>query len=152
MKKLNFGCGFDLKEGYDNLDKKDFNFDIFPYPIKDNTYDYIYSRGVLEHLSDPWDVLIELHRISKNGAIIELSVPHYNNKSAYSSLQHKHYFNEECFVEFLKYNPNLFQLKKLKINPSWIGRLFIFEPIRRILNLLVCSMYTMIDVQYEVIK
>ncbi len=49
MKKLNFGCGHDIKRGWDNVDlQKDkrltnsFDFNKLPYPIKSNTYDYIY--------------------------------------------------------------------------------------------------------------
>ena len=47
MRKLNFGCGRDIKKGWDNCDKQEgkgiitFNADKFPYPFKDNTYDYI---------------------------------------------------------------------------------------------------------------
>lgn len=51
MKKLNFGCGHDIKRGWDNVDlQKDkrltnsFDFNKLPYPIKSNTYDYIYEN------------------------------------------------------------------------------------------------------------
>ncbi len=36
--KFNFGCGKNIKEGYDNLDKIDFDFNKFPYPIEDSEF------------------------------------------------------------------------------------------------------------------
>ena len=73
MKRLNFGCGPDIREGWDNIDvqkgkgiTKSFNFDKFPYPIKDNTYDYILMKMVIEHLSKPDKSIEELWRITKN--------------------------------------------------------------------------------------
>jgi len=74
MKKLNFGCGEDIRTGWDNVDiqksqkvQKSFDFNKFPYPIKDDTYDYVWSRSVLEHLDEPDKVLHELWRICKRG-------------------------------------------------------------------------------------
>ncbi|MEK6830837.1 MAG: hypothetical protein AABX77_02310 [Nanoarchaeota archaeon] len=49
MKKLNFCCGNDIRKDLDNHDIQEkegilsFDADKFPYPIKDNTYDYIYK-------------------------------------------------------------------------------------------------------------
>lgn len=34
MKRLNFGCGSNIREGWDNVDRQDFDFNEFPYPIK----------------------------------------------------------------------------------------------------------------------
>lgn len=99
MKKLNFGCGSDIKEGWENIDiqkgpkvSKNFDFNKIPYPIKDNTYDYIYASCILEHLEDVEKVFSELWRISKPNGIIHIVVPHYTNKGAYSDLQHRHFF------------------------------------------------------------
>ena len=65
MKKLNLGCGWDKKEGYDNFDEDDFDLNVFPYPIKDNTYDFILFKNVIEHFDYPYKVLKEIHRILK---------------------------------------------------------------------------------------
>lgn len=59
MKKLNFGCGERYKDGYVNVDGGEhiarcdlrFDFEKFPYPITDNTFEYIEMTQVLEHLS-----------------------------------------------------------------------------------------------------
>lgn len=124
MKKLNFGCGFEKMEGYNNVDESDFDFNVFPYPIKDNTYDYIISVTVIEHLSDPWKVFRELHRISKPGAEIKTITAHHNCESAYNSLQHKTFFNEMAFKEFIIRNPGYFEIVELKVKPTIAGMLF----------------------------
>ena len=136
MKKLNFGCGTDLKEGWDNIDiqksdkvAKSFDFDLFPYPIKDNSYDYIYTRNVLEHLNDPEKTLYELWRIGRNNTEIEIIVPYYGNKGAYSCLNHRHYFNDTAFLAFVNQDKQIdkkqkFEIIELKLIPSKIGIFF----------------------------
>jgi predicted SAM-dependent methyltransferase len=95
--KLNFGAGKDIKkEGWDNIDMQDFDFNKFPYPIKDNTYDYILASHVLEHLDNWIEAFNELCRIAKPGAIIEVRVPFYNCGNAYYPT-HKHYFTPAAF-------------------------------------------------------
>ncbi len=123
-KKLNFGCGNHILEGFDNIDKKDFDFNKFPYPIKDNTYDYVYSRCVLEHLFYLRDVLKELARICKNNAKIFIIVPYYNSYGAFSHIDHLHFFNEKSWkdiqIEELK-------VEKIKCIPSKVGFLIPFR-------------------------
>ncbi len=122
--KLNFGCGNEILEGFDNFDKNDFDFNIFPYPIKDNTYDYVYSKCVLEHLFDIRMVLKELHRIAKNNGKIEIIVPYYNNYTAFSDVGHLHYFNKRSF-EDLKME-EYFEMN-IKLISSKVGLIFPFK-------------------------
>ena len=153
MKQLNFGSGFDIKEGFENVDKEDFDFNSYNYPIKNNTYDYIYSKNVFEHVHDAMKTLKELIRIAKNGATIEIIVPHYTNKCAYSSLDHNHYFNEIAFEEFIRYNPNLVEIIELTIVPTWFGKLLIFEWLRKTLTVFnMGGIYGEINCKYKVIK
>lgn len=147
MKKLNFGCGEDIIEDFDNFDIQDFDFNIFPYPIKDNTYDYILLKQVLEHLEKPEKVLQELVRISKDKCKIVIEVPHYNNKGAYNDIQHIHFFNENCFRDF----DNL-EVIDIELIPTTIGRFCLFEFIRRKLNLFISGLYSKIKVVYSVVK
>ena len=77
MKKLNVGCGDDIKEGYTNLDfvklgGVDVVHDLnkFPWPFKDNTFDRVYASHVLEHVDDLIKIMKEIQRISKNITII----------------------------------------------------------------------------------
>src|SRR3989344_3699324 len=111
MKKLNFGCGNNIRDGWDNCDIQKgkgvigFDFNKIPYPLKDNTYDLIESRSVLQMLNNPDEVLYGLWRISKNKAIIKIEVPYWHNKGAYNDIQTKHFFNENSFIYFAEQKP-----------------------------------------------
>jgi len=113
MKKLHFGCGKIIKEGFVNVDvqvakgiDKSFNFEEFPYPFEDNTFDYIFSENVMEHLINLDGVMNELHRISKHNGVIHIKVPYWNNTVAYNDYDHKHYFNERALEILFKTKTN----------------------------------------------
>lgn len=164
MKKLNFGCGEDLKKGFDNIDIqeneklfKSFNFDVFPYPIKDNVYNYIWSRSVLEHLDQPDKVLNELWRICKPNAIIEMIVPYYNNKSAVSDMQHKHFFSDTTFKIFVDETCRINKKKRFKIEyldlvPTNIGKFIYPKMLREKLSLFVGGVISYVHVKLKVVK
>lgn len=68
MRKLNFGCGENIKEGYVNLDitsfkevDKTFDFNVFLHSFSDSEFDVILVDNVLEHLDDVPAVMRELH-------------------------------------------------------------------------------------------
>ena len=86
MKRLNLGCGLDIKEGYINLDKMEakgvdvvWDLDKFPYPFKDNTFDEIIAFHILEHLFDYGKAMWELNRILKPNGKLHLKVPHFSD-------------------------------------------------------------------------
>jgi len=163
MNKLNFGSGSDIKEGWDNVDIQEspkltmiFNFNEFPYPIKDNTYDYIFLSQVLEHLDKPDKVLLELRRICKPNGIIRIEVPYYNNKGAFGSMEHIHYFSDETFKDFIEERKvinkkNEFEISSLELTPTNIGKLFP-RYIRKKLSLFIGGLISKVYVELEVIK
>ncbi|PIN90895.1 hypothetical protein COU60_00945 [Candidatus Pacearchaeota archaeon CG10_big_fil_rev_8_21_14_0_10_34_76] len=102
--KLNLGCGEDVKKGYLNIDFEKFkgvdkliNLNNLPYPFKDNSFDEILMYNILEHLNDPYQIMKEIHRISKPEAIIKIRTPHFSSNNAWGDLQHKRGFNSETF-------------------------------------------------------
>jgi len=107
MKKLNLGCGKDIKKGYVNLDcaklpKVDIVWDIekFPYPFKENYFDEIYCSHILEHVSDLNAVLEEVYRICKNNSLIKIRVPYFASPSHHNDPTHKRKFAYETFDYF----------------------------------------------------
>lgn len=107
-KKLNLGCGEFKKKGYVNVDyysvsEPDVKHDLekFPYPFEDNQFELVEADHLLEHLSNPFQVMKELHRITKNGALIKIKVPHFSR--GFTHPEHKRgfdvafprYFNKE---------------------------------------------------------
>jgi SAM-dependent methyltransferase len=146
MRKLNFGCGEDIRKGWDNFDLRDFDFDKLPYPIKDDTYDYILAKAIIEHLLYPKKALKELCRITKNKGIIEIIVPYYNNYNSYNDIEHLHHFNERAFRD-LKIEGLI--IKRLKLVSSKTGLLIPFRSFfARYFNGLIRQIY----IEYEVSK
>ena len=94
MNKLNLGSGEFLKEGFVNVDyysvtKPDVEHDlsVFPYPFEENYFDWVESDHCLEHLPSPFNVMKEIHRISKKGATVIIRVPHFSR--GFSHAEHK---------------------------------------------------------------
>lgn len=93
--KLNLGCGNEIMEGFTNVDiafkkgVKLWDLNKYPLPWKDDSVDYIFCSHTLEHLERPLDFILELHRISKDGTIIDLYVPHFTLFGTYAELTHK---------------------------------------------------------------
>ena len=108
IKKINIGCGEDYKPEWINLDLRnnigaDIKHDLnkFPYPFKDNYFDEILLKMILEHLDNPINVLKEVIRISKNNAKIIIIVPHAFSYANNTNIQHKSRFTENSFEKKL---------------------------------------------------
>lgn len=86
VQKLHIGCGGNLMSGW-------LNSDIFPdtimtayldasqtFPIADNTFDYVYSEHVFEHLNfqAQLNYLKESFRILRPGGKIRIATPDFN--------------------------------------------------------------------------
>lgn len=109
MKKLNFGCGNDIRIGWINVDCQkikgvDFSFDFIrdKYPFGESVFDYVLMDNVLEHLPNPSEVMKKIWKICKKDAIVEIIVPYYNSYWAHSDPTHVNYFNEKCIEQTLK--------------------------------------------------
>jgi SAM-dependent methyltransferase len=130
MMKLNLGCGEFRKEGYLNLDispvvKPDLIHDLnkFPYPFQDSQFDLIEADHVLEHLENPFLVMKELHRITKNKGWVIIRVPHFSR--GFTHPEHKRGFDITFpfyFRESFKggYQGVDFDLKRLRL--SWFAQ------------------------------
>lgn len=164
MKKLNFGCGPDIKKGWDNCDIQEekgvisFDANKFPYnKLRDNYYDYIYIRETLEVLIEPDKVLLELWKKTKKDGIIEIEVPYHNNKGAVNDLQVKHFFNDDVFRIFVEQicviNKNKkFEIREIKLKPTKVGK-FIPKAIReRILAVFIGGIISKVNVKLRAIK
>ena len=170
---LNFGCGKDVvdkihqwnpldrfnhglvEEDYewDNIDMLDFgniehNLNEFPYPIKNNTYDYIFASFILEHLTDLNKVFNELIRISKPNALIYIKVPHWNSYSAYGGIEHIHSFHKMAFEDLYLDFPQM-KLIELKDYPTIVGKFIFF---RSFFSNYMSGLIRYINVKFEVVK
>lgn len=166
--KLNLGCGDDLREGYTNLDLYNTNADIiwdltkFPYPFDDDTFDYIFSKHVLEHLwVDNVRVFDELMRISKPGGVVHLLLPYYNSEGAAGFAHAKHGYSLIGFLPqhdffythgtpkeiYRKAHPS----KIGKWIPNWPKLLRGYGP-RECLSLLIGDIIEQVEFKYKITK
>lgn len=121
MRKLNLGSGSDYKDGFVNLDcNRKLKADVYAqlnkkWLFKDNEFDYVYASNILEHFKDFEFIIDELHRVCKNGAIIEVITPHYTGRHAFKILQHKTYFGLGTFGEYTSESKERFYPIKFKV-------------------------------------
>lgn len=173
MKKLNLGCGKDIKKGYVNLDiEKTKGVDVvhdinkFPYPFKNDTFEEVYCDNILEHSDDLICVMKELYRISKNGCTIKIIVPFVTNVAGLTVPEHKHFFSAYTFDGLIT-NPvkkglgrsaqlaNLFQLKKYYYSMGSgdvLSRLYVFFINRLNVHLYtqrLCFIFPISTINYE---
>jgi len=156
MKKLNLGCYNKILKDHINLDREKYfdGIDIahdlneFPYPFKDSEFDEINMPFVLEHLDNTIKVMEEIYRISKNKAIIKISVPY--GIRWIRNMQHKRGFDEGTFKGMDKkewLGDFRFRLIKTKFIPSYFGRFVPFKTIVcRYINHIIKDLYVELEV------
>ena len=93
MKKLNIGCGRDIRpieEGWVNLDIREgggvdvvHDLDRLPLPFDDDSFDEVYASHVLEHVLRWENLLHDIYRIMKPGGVLTIRVPYGLDPTAY---------------------------------------------------------------------
>ncbi|MFA6536510.1 MAG: methyltransferase domain-containing protein [Candidatus Paceibacterota bacterium] len=108
FKRLNLGCGHDIKSGWINVDSinlpgVDIVHDLnqLPLPFKNNQFEEILCQDVLEHL-EYIPVLKEIHRILDVGGQIKIRVPHFTSRVNFMDPTHKKMFSIRTFDFFTK--------------------------------------------------
>lgn len=112
-KKLNLGSGLRKYDGFLNVDRSPLNnpdqvvdLEQLPWPWKDDEFDHIVAKDILEHLGDTGEdfikILKEMYRVSTNGAIWEVIVPHWRCDTALDDLTHKRLITFNMFNMFNK--------------------------------------------------
>ena len=97
-RKLNIGCGKYKLPGFHNIDSwpgatpdQFVNLDELPLPFEDNTFEEVRADHVLEHLNNPFGLILELHRVCVPGALIRIKVPHFSRGMTHAD--HKRCFD-----------------------------------------------------------
>lgn len=136
-KKLDLGCGNSKPEGWTGLDiietsDTDLVHDLreTPLPFEDYRFEKVRAQHVLEHLpnEDMDDVIREVHRITENGGIFEVTGPHYLSVNT-PAADHYRGFSKNSFNLYTpahmypKPEPDLFHIKEIRYSKSGeIGR------------------------------
>ena len=103
--KLNLGCGKDIREGYTNLDKRDWGQDIVRdvlkgLPFDNNKFDEVLASHFLEHIRNGenlYFVFTEIWRVLKNDGLLIVRLPHSESPEAFYP-DHLSYWNEKMLV------------------------------------------------------
>ncbi|MGE5351255.1 MAG: class I SAM-dependent methyltransferase [Ignavibacteriales bacterium] len=108
MKKLNLGCGTDIRSGWVNMDCANLpGVDVIhdansvPYPFENDCFDEILAQDVLEHI-DLCKVMEELFRIMRKGGVLTIRVPHFTSRNNYIDPTHKNRFSAFTFEFFVR--------------------------------------------------
>lgn len=98
QEQLNLGCGRFKKPGFLNVDcdpalEPDVvqDLDRLPYPFPAQHFRLIEADHVLEHLTEPFQVMAEMHRILQPGGRLVVRVPHFSR--GFTHADHKRGFD-----------------------------------------------------------
>lgn len=107
MKRLNLGCGTDIREEWVNLDIAPLpgvnvvhDLSTLPLPFADEEFDHIRAQDILEHL-EYIPLLKELHRIMKPEGTISIRVPHFTSHHNFNDPTHKKMFSSKTLNFFV---------------------------------------------------
>lgn len=105
-RKLNVGCGTDIRQGWTNLDIVDYggnaiaDLNKYPWQFPENHFDFILCSHILEHLQNFNAVVTELYRIIRPGGEIEVRVPFFLSTKYYSEPDHRIPFGIRSFDNY----------------------------------------------------
>jgi SAM-dependent methyltransferase len=115
--RLNIGCGKRPLADAVNLDISDrvgadvvHDLNFTPWPFADSTFDEVQAFDVLEHLNDVVRALEEIHRISRHGATVHVTIPHFSSANAFTDVTHRHWFGWRSFDPFVEVAGNPHEL------------------------------------------
>lgn len=104
---IDLGCGTAKLEGCWGVDRAPVqgvdlvaDLDHIPYPFRDDSFDYLRLRNVLEHVADVVKTMEEVHRIARPGALVEITTPHYTDNHSWGDPTHRWHFGTrslDCF-------------------------------------------------------
>jgi len=105
-RRLNLGCGTDVRPGFVNLDVAALpgvdvvhDLNVLPLPFEDETFEEILCQDVLEHV-DLIGVLRECHRILQPGGEIHVQSPHFTSAAVHIDPTHRRGFSIETLQFF----------------------------------------------------
>ncbi len=106
---LHLGCGNENIPGWVNIDVAgrllDARFDLdscraASLPLEADSVDGFYMSHVFEHVRDTLSLMQELHRVAKDGARMQVRLPHGASNDAWEDPTHARPYFESSFVYF----------------------------------------------------
>ena len=93
------------------------SYDGYTFPFQDNSFDYVYSTSVLEHVTDPVMFLKEINRVLKPGGKVYLSFPNrFAPRETHTGIWFLSYFPRSVAEVFLKWMLNRNSIEELNLH------------------------------------
>ena len=148
---LNLGCGRKHLPAAINLDVTTatgpdvvHDLNVRPWPFPENHFREIHAYDVIEHLDDLILTVEEMHRISRPGGIVRITVPHFSSANAFTDPTHRHFFSASSFNYFTNASELSFYSKARFVVRS--NRIFFYPSL---MNKLVWRLANRYPVAYE---
>lgn len=110
LRRLNLGCGYDIRSDYVNVDTCDLPgvdvvISVDPFhpslPFADEEFDEIIAFHVLEHMAHKPKIIEELWRIARHNARIKIKLPDRNHSDAFLDPTHFSYWEVDTIDFYL---------------------------------------------------
>lgn len=174
-KRLNLGCGNDIREGWVNADLFELpgvdtvmDIEDVPWPFDGGLFGLVEAKDILEHVDHLVPVMEELHRILAPGGEARITVPHFSSRGAHLDPTHRRAFSVESFRYFAAghqrsyYSAARFEIGREFISfdkSLWLPWNFILERLvnlgsrwRRLYEMTPLSVFRALNVEVTLIK
>ena len=73
------------------------------YPFKDNTFDFVFSCSLIEHIKNPKNMLSEIKRVLKSNGYLYLSFPPFYSPVGGHSVKPFHFLGEKISIKITNF-------------------------------------------------
>lgn len=98
-RKLDVGCGPHCLPDAVGIDQFVFSgvdhvhdVNTAPWPLANDRFEFIRCQHAIEHFREAHTVAREMHRVCRDGALIEFITPHYSSCASWGDPTHVHHF------------------------------------------------------------
>ena len=75
----------------------EYDLDRLPWPLPAGHFTEVFAYDVIEHCVNVLAVMEEIHRVTREGAVVRITVPHFSCANAFTDPTHRHFFGISSF-------------------------------------------------------